>query len=117
MALEHVAPGRVVALTSWGEPQTQALVKARHFEALRVWLEAGKQLPEHKVHGAVTVQCISGRAKFSSGGSTEIMVAGDWLHLEGGTLHTVHALTNSVLLVMILLTPPQAPADSIRPTP
>lgn len=105
MAIEHVASGRIVALTSWGQPQTQALVKAKRFEALRVWLAAGHELPEHQVVGALMLQCVSGQTNFTSGGTTETMVAGDWLHLEGATPHSLRAVTDSVLLMTVLMSP------------
>lgn len=102
MAHEHAEPGVVIDLNTFGETMTTALVKEREFEAIRLYLEAGKSIPPHKVDGPITVHCLSGRCTFFVNQEPRELVPGSWLYLQGGAMHALEAEETCTLLVTIL---------------
>ncbi len=102
MAHEHANPGAVMDLLTFGETMSTALVKEREFESILLRLEPGRSIPEHKVDGPITVQCVSGACAFTVGGEPREMVAGSWLYLRGGALHALQANEPCTLLVTIM---------------
>lgn len=103
MAHAHANPGEVINLSTFGEDKSTALVKEKRFEVLRLLVEAGKSIPEHKVDGPITVQCLSGKCTFCVGTESRELTPGSWLYLTGGALHSVDGgEETSVLLVTIL---------------
>ena len=64
MALPHAKPGESVDLNSLGEAlkeaRTQAIIKTDSFEAIRLVLQAGTEIPSHKVPGEITLHCLEG---------------------------------------------------------
>ena len=102
MATQHAEPAQVVALNSWGDGRTRAVVKTKEFEAMVVHLVSGKVLPPHKTPGPVTVQCLAGKVTFSANGNDQPMIVGDWLYLAGETEHSVTAHEDSALLVTVI---------------
>lgn len=106
MAIEHAEPGEVIDLNTFGpdedDSRTVALVKTQQFEAMRLFVRGGKVVPEHYVDGPITVQCLRGECKFFAGQSSQPMEAGSWIHLDGGTPHSIDAISDCVLLVTIL---------------
>jgi len=69
MATHHATPGEVVNLETWAEDlatdQTKATVKTEEMEIIRLVIPAGKDIPNHKVSGPITVHCIKGRIEFT----------------------------------------------------
>ena len=110
MALPHAVSGQIVNVGALGhtlqDAQTQALIKASQLEVARLVLPAGRGLPEHQVRGEITLQCIEGRVEFSAHGATQVLVAGDWLHLAAGAPHGLRALSDASLLLTICLAAP-----------
>lgn len=109
MARPHAASGEIVSLGppegGLSEDKTHALVKTPEFEAIRLFLSAGKELKEHKVDGSITLQCLEGVVDFRFDGSLRRMVAGDWLYLDGGVVHSLWAHADASLLLTIMLRP------------
>jgi quercetin dioxygenase-like cupin family protein len=68
-------------------------------------LPAGHGMPEHQVAGAVTIHCLEGRAIVSTPSRRSELQAGQLVMLEGGERHDVQAVTDSSLLVTIVLQP------------
>ena len=66
MALHHVKPGEVADLAPLGsrlcDTKTSALAKSNSFEAIRLVVPAGKEIPAHDVPGEITLHCLEGRA-------------------------------------------------------
>ncbi|MCL4218879.1 MAG: cupin [Candidatus Hydrogenedentes bacterium] len=108
MAIKHAALGEVIDLATFGpenkDTHTVALVKTKHFEALRLFTKAGSTVPPHKVDGPITVQCLRGHAIFFVESEAREMQAGNWLHIEGGKVHAIEAKTDCVLLITIIFT-------------
>lgn len=110
MALPHLKSGQLGNTLPLGSALAQtpshALLKASQLEVIRVVLLAGKSMPEHRVSGEITVQCIEGAIEFFAGTDMHLMRAGDFLHLVGGIPHTLTAREDSSVLVTICLCPP-----------
>jgi quercetin dioxygenase-like cupin family protein len=106
MAVHHAAPREVVDLSPLGEKlkdsKTTALVKSQSFEAVRLIVLAGKEIPPHDVPGNITLHCLEGRVALGLDHSTIELSAGGWVYLDGGERHSVKAVEDSSLLLMIL---------------
>jgi quercetin dioxygenase-like cupin family protein len=107
MAIHHAMPAEVFDVRPLGsalrESRTTVLVKTDTLEVIRIVLPAGKQLPPHRVSGEITVQCLEGRMVFDADGTEHELSAGQMLYLAGGATHAVRGITDSSLLVTILL--------------
>lgn len=107
MALPHAKPGESVNLDSLGEAlkeaRTQAIIKTDSFEAIRLVLQAGTEIPSHKVPGEITLHCLEGCVSLGLTGSVINLRAGEWLYLNGGESHSVKAEEDSSLLLTIIL--------------
>ena len=107
MALLHAQAGEVVDIRPLGadllNTKTSALIKSEHFEVIRMVLQAGKQVQEHRTKGEVIVQCLEGLVHLSMSGSKVELGAGQLLHLKAGQPHALEAVENSSVLLTILL--------------
>lgn len=106
MALNHAKPGEVVDLRPLGEElksaRTAAIVKSQFFEAVRLIVRAGKEIPPHQVPGNITLHCLEGRVVLGLATSTLELSAGEWVYLAGGEPHSVKGVEDSSLLLTIL---------------
>lgn len=104
MALRHASPGEVVDLLPAEQTlgKTAAIVKSGTFEAVRLVVLAGVEIPSHRVDGAVTLQCLSGRTVIGFENQEVEIGAGQWLYLEGGTPHWLRGIDDSVIMLTIL---------------
>ena len=64
---------------------------------IRINLEKGAQMKEHKAPGAIMVQVLSGKVDFSVGDENVILGALDMITLEPNVLHALTALENSIV--------------------
>ncbi len=107
MKISHIGSGEAVNLRTLKSQlpadTTVALVKTPHMEVIRMVLPAGKKIPPHHVPGEISVQSLSGKTVFFVGEQRNELTEGDWLYLRGGEAHALEAVTDSVLLVTILL--------------
>ena len=106
MALKHAAPGEVVDLRPLGPrlsaARTHAIVRTSSFEAVRLVVPAGVEIPSHKVPGRITLQCIEGHAQLVLTDETIDLRSGDWIYLDGNEPHSVEGIENTSLLLTIL---------------
>jgi quercetin dioxygenase-like cupin family protein len=84
------------------QAKTTCLVKTDHFEAMRLCISAGQEIPTHKTEGPITVQCLQGNVSFNVGEIENNLKPGDWLYLEGGQLHSLKGIEDSALLLTII---------------
>lgn len=107
MALPHASSGQLIDVRPLGSQLTsapsRAMMKTPGLELMRMVLPAGKSVPEHRVPGECTIQCLEGRVELTSHGDTLLMRAGDLVYFEGGVVHALHAAEDSSLLVTILM--------------
>ena len=64
---------------------------------IRINLEKGAQMKEHKAPGAIMVQVLSGKIDFSVGENNVILDALDMVTLEPNVIHALTALENSIV--------------------
>jgi quercetin dioxygenase-like cupin family protein len=106
MALKHAKPGEVVDLRPLGDKlksaKTAAIIKEKSFEAVRLVVPAGREIPPHQVSGNITLHCLEGRLSLGLKDSEIELNAGDWIYLDGGEAHSVKGIEDSSLLLMIL---------------
>ena len=109
MALKHAQPLEVIDIRPLGaclsESVTSSLLKTSGLQLMRVVLQAGKRLPEHKVAGEISVQCLEGEALVTTPNRDCPLNAGHVVVLPAGEPHAVVAVTNASLLVTVLLQP------------
>jgi quercetin dioxygenase-like cupin family protein len=107
MAIPHTQAGELIDLSPLGKAvattQTATLVKTPTLELIRLVLPAGKVIPEHRVAGEMTVQCLEGNVRFTGGGKTQTLTAGKMLWLAGNQPHALEGLSDASVLVTILL--------------
>lgn len=68
-----------------------------HSKEIRINLEKGAQMKEHKAPGAIMVQVLSGKIDFSVGENSVILDALDMITLEPNVIHALTALENSIV--------------------
>jgi len=109
MAIHHASSGELIDIRPLGNnlknASTKALYNSDRLEVFRMVLLAGKIMPEHKVTGEITVQCIEGCIEFTAAGTSQMMCAGDLICLAGGVVHALKAVKDSSIIVTILLHP------------
>ena len=107
MAIHHALSGELIDIRPLGSSikvtQNTTLYKTEHLDVFRMVLLAGKEMPEHKVDGEFTVQCLEGSIEFSIGTTRDIMRAGDPKCLAGGVPHSLLAIEDSSVLITLLL--------------
>jgi quercetin dioxygenase-like cupin family protein len=107
MAIPHASPGQIVDIhASEGTlptPKSFALFKSDQLEVMRVVLPAGKAFPPHRVAGEITVQCLEGNIDFSVDGVSQVLRAGQLMHLEAGVMHGLVGIDDASALVTIVL--------------
>jgi quercetin dioxygenase-like cupin family protein len=81
--------------------RTETLLKTPELDLLRLVVPAGKEIPEHKAPGAITVHCLEGAVDFTAGGRTRRLGAGQLLYLPGGALHALRGVEDASVLVTI----------------
>jgi quercetin dioxygenase-like cupin family protein len=106
MAMHHAKPGEIVSLRPLGSAltttKTTALVKSDTFEAVRLVVLAGTEIPAHQVSGRITLHCLEGRVLLGLDDESVELAAGDWIFLDGGKRHSVKGVEDSSLLLTIL---------------
>ena len=68
-----------------------------HSKEIRINLEKGAQIKEHKAPGAIMVQVLSGKIDFSVGENSVILDALNMITLEPNVIHALTALENSIV--------------------
>src|SRR5690606_26049823 len=106
MALRHAKPGEVVDLRPLGSAlassKTSAIVRTPSFEAVRLIVPAGTEIPVHRVSGRIMLHCIEGHVKLELSHASVDLRLGDWLYLEGDEPHSVQGVEDASLLLTIL---------------
>ena len=106
MALPHAQSGDVISLEPLGEKLADAvstaIVRTPHLELIRTVLHAGRRVPEHRVEGELTLQCMEGKLQVTAHGRDITLLPGQLLFLAGGVPHAVEALADSSALLTLL---------------
>jgi quercetin dioxygenase-like cupin family protein len=106
MSQHHATSGEVIDLRPLGVklPETApvALVRTDDFEVMRLVLRNGKSVPEHKIAGELTLQCLEGTVEVQAHGKTTALQAGHLVYLQGNTPYALFALEDASLLMTML---------------
>jgi quercetin dioxygenase-like cupin family protein len=65
--------------------------------------EAGGELPEHRTSGHVVIHCLRGRLAVQAAGGRHDIGAGEALAIDPDVPHSVHAATESDMLLTVCL--------------
>lgn len=107
MALPHARPLDIIDLdplaSGAAATVTTSLLKAHGLQLMRLVLGAGQLVPEHRVQGPITLQCLQGEADVTTPSRTCRLHAGQLVMLPGGEPHGVRAITDASVLVTIVL--------------
>ncbi len=107
MAIPHAKPGELIDIRPLGptlaQTRTTTLVKTKTLEIIRLVIPKGKDIPEHRAFGEITVQCLEGRIAFVTGSTRRELAAGQLLYLSSEEPHSLHGLEDASVLVTILL--------------
>jgi quercetin dioxygenase-like cupin family protein len=107
MSLPHAGSGALINVRPLGnrlkESVSTALVKTANLEVMRLVLLSGKAMPEHKLAGEVTIQCIEGVIELHAHQKTQILLAGDMVYLASGEPHALQAREDASVLMTVLL--------------
>ncbi len=109
MALLHATSGDVVDITPFRDrlsgAVSTAIVRTAHLELIRSVLHKGRAVPEHKVDGELTIQCIEGKLIVQAHGLSIPLAAGELLFLDGGVPHSIEAEEDSSALLTLVRVP------------
>ncbi|HWA69639.1 MAG TPA: hypothetical protein VG821_07380 [Rhizomicrobium sp.] len=107
MAQPHATPGNVVDLGPLGSQlrnaKTTALVKEKHFEAIRLIVHEGAKIAPHAVAGNIMLHCLEGQVILGLASGEIVLEGGDWIYLSEAESHSLRGIVDSSLLLTILL--------------
>lgn len=107
MAIPHSQSGEVIDIRpladKFSDTKTHTLLKTEQLEVLRLVLPTGKIIAEHKALSDITVQCLEGCVKFTAPNGTQTLHAGEMLFLKAAEPHALEAVSDSSLLVTLLV--------------
>jgi quercetin dioxygenase-like cupin family protein len=89
--------------TALASSRTTTLAKTDKLEIIRLVIPKGKDIPEHRVSGGITVQCLEGHVVFKIGPQGRDLAAGQLLYVDGNQPHSLQAVEDSSVLVTIML--------------
>lgn len=107
MSIIHAKEGQAIEVVPYGpdasERRTVALFKSEQLEVIRLVLAAGKSMPQHKVAGDITVQCLQGRIDIAWNGTSTALGPNQFMFLLGQMPHSIHAIEDAMALLTIVL--------------
>lgn len=116
MSLHHATSGEKIDIRPLGAklPQTPstALLRTDDLEVMRVVLSKGRSVPEHRVAGEITIQCIEGIVEVQAHDGVQVLSANEMLYLKGNVPYALNALADSSLLMTILRKPGDEPPQA-----
>jgi quercetin dioxygenase-like cupin family protein len=109
MALPHAQPLDTIDLRPLAdtvhEAITTSLLKTPALQLMRLVLRTGQSVPEHRVPGEITLQCLSGEVVLRTPTRSISLKAGQLLLLPGAEPHALTAVRDAALLVTMVLRP------------
>ncbi len=114
MALQHLLPGKTMALMPTGpvpaEFESRALFKSQDLEVILLSMPEGRRMLDHRVDGEITLQCLKGCVQVISQAVDRArprpkarLAEGELLYLQRGEPHQLLAVVASVVLLTIAL--------------
>ena len=116
MALHHATPGEIVDVRPLAEDLKHAvsttIVKTNQLQVFRYVLLKDKVLAEHRVPGAITVQCLEGVIELTAAGRDQLLRTGQLVYLGEGTPHSLKGIEDASVLVTIVARAQRDPASA-----
>lgn len=116
MATHHAKPGEVVDLDSWADGipgrKSKAIAKLQGLELARLAVDQDTEIHHSKycqVTGPIVIHCLDGEVKLTIPDKTVYLKTGQLVYLEEKTEHTLTGVTNSVVLLTMILKTAHAP--------
>jgi quercetin dioxygenase-like cupin family protein len=82
-------------------PRTTQLLRENGVRAFLLHLHAFEEMPEHRVKGGITVQCLQGHVLFSTADQSMELITGSVISLPAGAPHSLIARRGSLMLVTV----------------
>lgn len=112
MATHHAKPGEVVDLESWADGipgrKSKAIAKIKGLELARLAVDQDTEIHHSqycKVTGPIVIQCLDGDVKLKTPDGTAHIKTGQLVYLDEKTEHTLTGVTDSVVLLTMVLKP------------
>lgn len=107
MSLPHAASGQLINIRpligKLKESVSTALFKANELEVMRLVLEAGKEIAEHRVTGEIIIHCLEGAIELGAHGRTQVIRQGEMVYLAANEPYSIMALDDSSVLMTVAL--------------
>lgn len=107
MSLPHAVSGQVINIRPLSgklkESVSTALFKASELEVMRLVLEAGKEIPEHRVTGEITIHCLEGAIELHAHGRAQPLRQGEMIYLAGNEPYSIRTLEDASVLMTVSL--------------
>src|SRR5690349_13416000 len=106
MAIPHAQPGDVIDVrplaAALATTKTHTLLKTDETEIIRLIMNAGKVLADHKAPGDITIHCLEGKMTLTALGKSQELTAGQLVYLPPGEPHSVHCIDDASFLLTII---------------
>ena len=107
MSLPHAASGQVINIRPLSgklkESVSTALFKANELEVMRLVLEAGKEIAEHRISGEVAIHCLEGSIELRAHGRAQPLRQGEMVYLACNEPYSLRALDDASVLMTVAL--------------
>jgi quercetin dioxygenase-like cupin family protein len=107
MSLPHADSGQVINIRPLSgklkESVSTALFKASELEVMRLVIEAGEEIPEHRVAGEITIHCLEGAIELQAHGKSQPLRQGEMVYLAANEPYAIRALDDSSILMTVSL--------------
>jgi quercetin dioxygenase-like cupin family protein len=89
--------------TSLVSARTRTLVRTPAVEVVRLIVRAAQEIPRPRNQGEIIVQCLEGRVAFIALGRTQVLEAGELLHLPADEPYEFNGIEDASVLLTILV--------------
>lgn len=116
MATHHAQPGEIVDLDRWAddipERKSKAIAKLPGLELARLAVDQDTEIHHSKycqVTGPIVIHCLEGEVRLTVPDKILSIKTGQLVYLREKTEHSLTGVTDSVVLLTMVLKPAQAP--------
>ncbi len=110
MATHHARAGEIVDLDSWADDlpaeKSKVIAKTDGLELARLVIAADTEMHHSRycqVAAPIVIHCLEGEIELKSSGETVRIKQGQLVYLQGKTEHALRGVTNSIVLLTIVL--------------
>ena len=107
MSIAHAQSGEAIHVRPLGQAlstaRTQALLRGKDVEVIRLIVPPDKEIQPHKARGEMVVRCLEGQVAITASAKTQNLHTGELLYLPAGESHSVKGVEHASLLLSIQL--------------